>query len=83
LSLDEIGFGYQISNGVPLLLINEPMLIEKSVPNSDVQYNADYRVGYTINIGNNLAMPPPKTTGTISTYGIFFRRVISPTRLCI
>lgn len=42
LSLDEIGFGYQISNGVPLLLINEPMLIEKSVPNSDVQYNADY-----------------------------------------
>jgi hypothetical protein len=27
---------------VPLLLINEPMLIEKSVPNSDVQYNADY-----------------------------------------
>ena len=42
LSLDEIGFGYQIANGAPLLLINEPMLIEKNVPNSDVQYNADY-----------------------------------------
>jgi hypothetical protein len=42
LSLDEIGYGYQIASDAPLLLINEPMLIEQNVPNSDVQYNADY-----------------------------------------
>ena len=42
LSLDEIGIGYQIANGVPLLLINEPLLIEQNVPNSDVQYNGYY-----------------------------------------
>ncbi|MGA7193403.1 MAG: SGNH/GDSL hydrolase family protein [Anaerolineales bacterium] len=42
LSLDEIGFGYQIANRVPLLLINEPMQIEQNIPNSDVQYNDYY-----------------------------------------
>jgi hypothetical protein len=40
LLLDDISFGYQLANGVPLLVINEPMVIERNVPNSNVQYNA-------------------------------------------
>ncbi len=41
-SLDQIADFYQIAGSVPIMLINEPMLIVSGVANSDVRYNDYY-----------------------------------------
>ncbi len=41
-SLDQIQDFYAIAGQVPVVLINEPMLVLKGVPNSDVRYNSYY-----------------------------------------
>jgi hypothetical protein len=42
LSLDQVQDFYQIAGKIPVLLINEPMLILNGIPNSDIRYNDYY-----------------------------------------
>jgi hypothetical protein len=41
-SLDQLEDFYVLAGDVPVLLINEPMLVMQGVPNSDVRYNSYY-----------------------------------------
>ncbi len=41
-SLDQVEDFYTLAGNVPVVLINEPMLVLEGVPNSDVRYNSYY-----------------------------------------
>lgn len=41
-SLDQLADFYSLAGRVPVILINEPMLVMHGVPNSDVRYNSYY-----------------------------------------
>ncbi len=41
-SLDQVSDFYALAGSIPVVLVNEPMLIVKGVPNSDVRYNSYY-----------------------------------------
>ena len=41
-SLDQLEDFYVLAGKVPVILINEPMLVVQSIPNSDVRYNSYY-----------------------------------------
>ena len=41
-SLDQVSDFHELADGVPVLLVNEPMLIVEGVKNSDVRYNSYY-----------------------------------------
>jgi len=41
-SLDQVEDFYNLADGLPVLLVNEPILIMKGIPNSDVRYNSYY-----------------------------------------
>lgn len=41
-SLDQVEDFHQLSGSVPVLLVNEPMLVVDGLPNSDVRYNSYY-----------------------------------------
>jgi hypothetical protein len=41
-SLDQVADFYKLAGAVPVVLVNEPMLIVRGVPNSDVRYNNYY-----------------------------------------
>jgi lysophospholipase L1-like esterase len=41
-SLDQVSDFYELARNVPVVLVNEPILIMKNVPNSDVRYNSYY-----------------------------------------
>jgi lysophospholipase L1-like esterase len=42
ISIDQVKDFYELTGGVPVLLINEPIMILSGIPNSDVRYNAYY-----------------------------------------
>jgi hypothetical protein len=42
ISIDQVKDFYELTGGVPVLLINEPIMILSDIPNSDVRYNAYY-----------------------------------------
>jgi hypothetical protein len=42
LAIDEIQDGYDLSAGLPVLLVNEPILIVRDAPNSEIRYNGYY-----------------------------------------
>ena len=41
-SLDQLEDFYTLAGRVPVILVNEPMLVLQAVPNSDVRYNSYY-----------------------------------------
>jgi hypothetical protein len=41
-SLDQVHDFYELADGVPVLIVNEPIQIVSGVPNSDVRYNSYY-----------------------------------------
>ncbi len=41
-SLDQVKDFYELAGSLPVLLINEPMLVLTGIPNSDIRYNAYY-----------------------------------------
>ncbi len=41
-SLDQVSDFYALAGKIPVVLVNEPILIVKDVPNSDVRYNSYY-----------------------------------------
>ena len=41
-SIDQIEDFYDLANGMPILLVNEPILVMKDVANSDVRYDSYY-----------------------------------------
>lgn len=42
LAIDEIQDAYELSGGLPILLVNEPILIVPESPNSDIRYDGYY-----------------------------------------
>lgn len=42
LSIDQVEDFYMLAGSTPIVLVNEPILIEKNIPNSDVRYNYYY-----------------------------------------
>ncbi len=42
ISIDQVQDFYTLAGNTPIILVNEPILIEKNVPNSDVRYNYYY-----------------------------------------
>ncbi|MFH1184300.1 MAG: SGNH/GDSL hydrolase family protein [Chloroflexota bacterium] len=41
-SIDQVRAFYEIADGIPVLLVNQPILIMKDIANSDVRYNSYY-----------------------------------------
>jgi hypothetical protein len=41
-SLDQVGDFYKLAGDIPVVLVNEPMLVLSGVPNSDIRYNNYY-----------------------------------------
>jgi len=41
-SLDQVADFYALAGSIPVVLVNEPILVLKDVPNSDVRYNSYY-----------------------------------------
>ncbi len=39
ISLDQVKNFYQLAGNIPVLLVNEPMLVVSDKPNSDIRYN--------------------------------------------
>lgn len=41
-SLDQVRDFYKLAGNIPVLLVNQPILVERGVPNSDISYNNYY-----------------------------------------